>query len=299
MESQDPFEIIGLHRFHGVDPSITLIEGRRSFGWNLLEYLRSGPWEDQVIDWRCRLDAACDACVDELDAVRKARKSLFGPSGDKHNVRWLELPRQTIEDLAVAVGFPGSSARFATQLSNVLKIDWGDQYPILSIDDAQMVNRVLGSGNDQILDGLRSFKIPVVAWAPEKEEQVCKVARAVRKLLQAAEGYQCLSLLVRFDALPGCTQVEHITDIWWHPLMSSDWKDVVSDIKLLHPPSHIVTSGAHSPMHVQKGLALFTLGGGGEHAKPTMHLRASGACIYDYNPYKSVCLLYTSDAADE
>ena len=59
---------------------------------------------------------------------------------------------------------------------------------------------------------------------------------------------------------PACDHVSNITDIWDHQLMQEKWQDILVEVNLLTPPSRIIVSGAHAPIHAHKCLALFSLG---------------------------------------
>lgn len=101
---------------------------------------------------------------------------------------------------------------------------------------------------------------PLLTWAPENPNQALKVAAAYRELQNKGQGPQSLSLLVKFDPYPSCSEAHHIIDIWQHPLQGHKLKGFVRDVTLVQPPALMVVSGKHAPMHVRKGLAIFTLG---------------------------------------
>ena len=79
-----------------------------------------------------------------------------------------------------------------------------------------------------------------------------------------------IALAIPFDAFPGCQRATDITDLWSHPAFGGKCEDVISSIKLLAPPSHMVFAGAHAPAHVQKGLAIVTFGAPARPAIPEL-----------------------------
>ena len=102
--------------------------------------------------------------------------------------------------------------------------------------------------------------LPLLTWAPIDNGQLLKVATCVRTLLNKGSILAPLILAIPFDPYPACQEFSDITDIWDHPLLHTKWKDVVADTTLLAPPTRIVVSGTHAPIHAQKCIGLFTLG---------------------------------------
>ena len=101
---------------------------------------------------------------------------------------------------------------------------------------------------------------PLLTWAPIDNGQLLKIATCIRTLLNKGMSQAPLILATPFDPYPACQKVSDITDVWDHPLLHTKWKDIVADTTLLTPPTRIVVSGTHAPIHAQKCIALFTLG---------------------------------------
>ena len=111
---------------------------------------------------------------------------------------------------------------------------------------------------------------PLLTWAPTDNGQLLKVAAAVRKLHNTRAGQAQLILAIPFDPYPACDKITDITDVWDHPLLHTKWRDVVVDVSLLTPPTRIVVSGIHAPIHAHKCISLFTLGQPTAHALPRL-----------------------------
>ena len=62
------------------------------------------------------------------------------------------------------------------------------------------------------------------------------------------------------DPYPGCDKVSGITDLWSHSLLHSKLQDALTNINFVMPPSRMVFSGHHSPIHQHKGLVFVSLG---------------------------------------
>ena len=181
IQSDDPFKLFGLDRLAGPMPTATIVENRRALAIDLVEYLSEERFQIETDAWSERVNLAAERCKKELDDIKKRRKLIFGASGDKHIPRWLELPLQAIEDVAAAIGFPEENCLLATQLSNVLNLQLPPLAPMTTVEEARVVHRFLHGSSQEITDGIRRLSCPIVAWAPDKEDQIRRVADAVRK----------------------------------------------------------------------------------------------------------------------
>ena len=96
-------------------------------------------------------------------------------------------------------------------------------------------------------------------WAPRDNPTLAQVAFALQALSVSSDRDLTLHLVVPHDPYPGCDQPGSILDLWWHGLLADKWRSVVASVEFLRQPTRCVFSGAISPMHHLKYLAIFTL----------------------------------------
>ena len=255
VKSPDPFAILGMAAMDGPMPTLERIEGRRDVSSKLIRHFTKTAFEVEAHALLDSISAACDRCRDLLPQMRDARKKLKGVT--KNTPLWLEVGA----DLEGAIGtllFPQAAEPcvIALQLSNILRRSEGT-----NLDAARHLYTMLNGTAENIEAILAKCKrAPLITWASQDNGQVQKVAMAYRDMKVLGVGPTSLALVIPFDAPPGCSKASHIMDVWSHPLCHPKWKGVVTDISFLAIPCHMVVSRLHAPMHVQKPLAVFTLG---------------------------------------
>ena len=160
------------------------------------------------------------------------------------------------------------------QHSNVQRLASEVKYAGLwSIEKTKALHNSLCSQPSGIEETLTSCQNDyLITFAPSDVSQTLKVATAWRNTNGKRRHLKSMALLLTLDIPAGCTTASNICDIWNHPLLKAQWKDVVTDVLLLSPQVHLVLTGAHGPVHTQKRCALITLGEDNDSlTHPRMH----------------------------
>ena len=164
---------------------------------------------------------------------------------------------------------PPTNAKIALHLSNLTTADITAHTKVTDVNTTRQIHTHLCGPPNEIERALTRHGVqPLLTWAPTDNGQVLKVAAAVRNIHNTKAGQTQLTLAVPFDPYPACDT--DITDVWDHPLLHTKWRDVVVDVSLLTPPTRIVVSGMHAPIHAHKCISLFTLGQPSAYALPRL-----------------------------
>ena len=212
------------------------------------------------------INKACAECCDNLDINARERKLL---KGNSRNVpRWLEPSEELLNYLAAQIHQQG---RLALHLSNLNGVNITTYQGATEVNIGRELQSHLCGPPDEIERTLARWgDQTLLTWAPVDNGQLLKVAAAVRKLQQSTPNQAHITLVVPFDPYPACMKTTDVTDIWDHPLLHAKWQDIVTDVTLLTPPTRIVVSGKHAPIHTQKCIGLFTLGQANTTAQPLL-----------------------------
>ena len=267
--SPSPYGVLGFSELDGPMPTRTSLERRREFAEKVVLHW-ANPRTQAALDGLLQpINQACDRCTEQLHDMEKKRKTIKGVT--KNTPHWMELGPEVLEFVCAYI--PNGAVRppkVATQLSNVLRQDTSHLNNLASIAQARELYSQLNSQPQVIEDVLGRLTDPILTWAPEAPSQTLKIAAKFMEMQAQNRGPGQLSLMTTFDAYPGCTTAEHILDIWQYPLMGNKWRDLVTTTSLVHPPALVIVSGQNAPMHVRKGLAIFTLATAHTPAIPTL-----------------------------
>ena len=258
-ESADSWNILGLSRLEGPKPTTHMLQSRRDVALKLIDsctqYLHEAA-QQEIHGIRQGIDKACSECCENLEANAQERKHLKGTS--RIVPRWMEPSDDLLHYLTTLLPTDG---RIALHMSNLTTADLSTYTNVTDVNSTRQIHTHLCGPPDEIERALiRLGDQPLLTWAPTDNGQLLKVAAAVRNIHNTRPGQGLLTLAVPFDPYPACDKVTDITDVWDHPLLHTKWRDVVVDVSLLTPPTRIVVSGMHAPIHAHKCISLFTLG---------------------------------------
>ena len=213
-----------------------------------------------------KIHQACDDCCNGLEANIRERRSIKGIT--RQVSRWLEPSPELLSFLLAQIPQEG---KLAMHLSNLNGADITSPTAIVDVPTGRQIHANICGPPEEIERTLANWgKQPLLTWAPIDNGQLLKVAAAMRKLVACIPAQAPLVLVVPFDPYPACEHVTNFTDVWDHPLMHEKWQDVLMDINLIIPPTRIIVSGTHAPIHACKCLALFTLGRANNPAIPRL-----------------------------
>ena len=268
-ETSEPWSTLGLSRLEGPKPSMHMLQSRRDVALKLIDSCPATLHELALRDItkiRADICSACDDCCANLETNAQERRHL---KGSNRNVpRWMEPSDDLLAYLTTLLPTTG---KIALHLSNLTTADITVYKNITDVDTTRQIQTHLCGPPDEIERALtRLGDQPILTWAPTDNGQLLKVAAAVRNLHNTRAGQAQLILAVPFDPYPACDKVTDITDVWDHPLLHAKWRDVVVDVSLLTPPTRIVVSGMHAPIHAHKCISLFTLGQPNTYALPRL-----------------------------
>ena len=268
-ETTDSWNVLGLSRLEGPKPTIHLLQSRRDVAFKLVDsctqFLHDAA-QREMQGIKQHIGNASNECCNNLESNLRERKLLKGSS--RNVPRWME-PSEELHTYLAAQTQP--HGRLALHLSNLKKVDIAKQHWAVDVDTCRQLHSHLCGPPDEIERTLTRWgDQTLLTWAPIDNGQLLKVAAAVRKIHHTTAGQAQLTLAVPFDPYPACDSITDITDIWDHPLLHTKWQDVVTNVTLLTPPTRIVVSGAHAPIHTMKCIGLFTLGHASTRAQPQL-----------------------------
>ena len=269
IQATDEWNTLGLSRLEGPKPNVLMLKSRRDVASKLIDscipYL-SEVAQQEMSRAKNKIHQACDDCCNGLEANARERKSIKGIT--RQVPRWFE-PSQ--EMLAFLLAQTPQEGKLAMHLSNLNGTDIARSTAVVDTPTCRQLHANLCGPPEEIERTLgRWGKQPLLTWAPIDNGQLLKVAAAVRKLIASTPTQAALVLVVPFDPYPACEHVSNLTDVWDHPLLHEKWNDVLVDINLIIPPTRIIVSGTHAPIHTCKCLALFTLGRANTPATPRL-----------------------------
>ena len=258
-ESTDPWNTLGLSRLEGPKPNVLMLQSRRDVAWKLIDSCTPSlhePGRQEMTNIIVSLNKACDYCCANLETNTLQRRNL---KGSNRNVpRWMEPSEDMLDHLTTQMPPNG---RLALHLSNLTNTEITTYPGAMDVNTTRQLHSHLCGPLDEIERILTRWgDQPLLTWAPTDNGQLLRVAAAVRSIHNSRAGHAPLILAIPLDPYPACEKVSDITDVWDHPLLHAKWKDIVVDVTLLIPPTRIVVSGTHAPIHAQKCISLFTLG---------------------------------------
>ena len=269
LETTGPWNALGLSRLEGPTPNTHMLQSRRDVAIKLIDSCSAALNEhaqQEIHKIRADIGQACEKCCADLDTNAQERRHL---KGNNRNVpRWMEPSDDLLAHLTRQTTTNG---KIALHLSNLTSADITSHTNIMDVTACRQIHKHLCGTPDEIERALTHLgDQPLTTWAPTDNGQLLKVAAAVRNIHNTRTGQAQLTLAVPFDPYSACDKATDITDVWDHPLLHTKWKDVVVDITLLTPPTRIVVSGLHAPIHAHKCISLFTLGRPNSRALPQL-----------------------------
>ena len=259
LETKDPWNILGFSRLEGPIPSAHTLLSRRDVALKIIDSCTPAFHDiarHEMDTIKGNLTDACNKCIDNLETNTNERRHLKGST--RNIPRWMEPSEDMLEYLAAHMPQNG---RIALHLSNLNGTDLSDYLGAVDVNTSRQLHSQLCGPPEEIERTLSRWgDSPLLTWAPIDNGQLLKIATCIRTILNKGVTRAPLILATPFDPYPACQRISDITDVWDHQLLHTKWKDVVAETTLLTPPTRIVVSGTHAPIHTQKCIALFTLG---------------------------------------
>ena len=256
--SENPYAVMGFAELDGPELTEHILTCRLQFADRHIKHFTTTCSQDICNKLLNQLHNAHERCLTLLPDIKEKRKLIKGtPKVSDH---WRELHEEALTFLSSFVphAADGTSV-LATQLSNVLRQDLTHHPNLASIQDTRELCNKLNGPNNIIQAALSQTSKHLTTWAPEAQHQVLRLATSYRELRSNNQGPSSLSLLFKIDHYPGCTEPNHLTDIWSHPILDNKWSDIVQQVTYLQPPMMMITAGKNSPIHSRKCLVVVTL----------------------------------------
>lgn len=241
-----------------------ILTSRRDVGIKLLDAVPirqlSNTARSTIQTQKDKLTHACSHCLEDLGKTLWERKMLKGEAA-RILPRWQE-PSLDVMTLLCHQAAPNTTktTRVGLHLSNILKYDFTRSPQAVDVETTRRLHAQLCGPSEGIENALGQLQCSeLTTWAPADNGQSLQVASAMQSLAGRNGRTPKLVLAVPIDPYPGCEKVSDVLDLWRHPLLATRWRGIVQAVTILTPPSRMILSGQHAPMHRMKALVLFTL----------------------------------------
>jgi hypothetical protein len=256
--SKDPWDLIGLTRLVGPNPTTSEINNRLRCG---RQVAKMGALDDttlgtEALSFLDQLQNAAQACVLALPDVLRERKKL-GKS--TLNWRWMEASLDFVAYMCAMFGTVGwKSALFMSNVHDVDLCQFGAS--IVQPEHAmQLYKKLQGSGPVvmQALKLMASEDEKLILWAPSETPKLLTLLAEILKLVQAGTHRVDMRLVIPYNPLPHCDTPSLIQELWTCPLLPRKYMPLMKGITFYTQPLKCVFTGSVGPLHHFKSLAMF------------------------------------------
>jgi len=104
-------------------------------------------------------------------------------------------------------------------------------------------------------------KQDIIIWAPQDTSAMLGIIAGYRRLLTHTTLQVPdinLTVLIPYDALPGCTDSQHIVDLLWHVCLDKKWKSFRKATQIINDPIRCIFSGPSGPIYQTKSILAVT-----------------------------------------
>ena len=216
---------------------------------------------------RCLEEGAKD-CIKDLPSVIKERNKLAKVG---LGWRWMEACPDSIAYLVRELGSLGW--RVGLHLTNIHQYNFnGYGAQVVSPSDAGIIYRGLHGPAGVMNKTLKEIAGQrLVLWAPTDGAKLSAVMGELGKAMREGTYDFELALVVPYEPMPGCNDVNLIQELWNHVLMQKKNANIVKALQFFVQPVRCVFTGPVGPLHQLKSLAMFTLSSRGSSIPPSIH----------------------------